>query len=187
MEQVRVGESKVKKQKEIENISAFIKNAKSIYLADYSGIKVEKINDLRKNFRSLNVKFRVVKNTFFTQALKSQGLKVLENNIKGPIAIAVSDDEIVALKIITEFQKKNKGLLSIRGGILEGKEVTPEQTATLAELPGRKEMFGQLIALILLPGSKISLIMKSYGGKILSAVNAFVEKLEREEKTSNFI
>jgi large subunit ribosomal protein L10 len=179
MAEEKVSESRSKKQGDIKNLVSLIENATAIYLTDYTGIDVANIMELRNRFRKSNVRFKVVKNTLFRCALREKGIKAFENTLKGPIAVAVCDqDETLPAKIITEFQKENKGLLPIRGGFLEDQELSPDQVEHLAKLPGKKEMLGRLVIMALSPGSNVSSALLSPGSGIMGCLDALIERLE---------
>jgi len=120
---------------------------KAAVLADYTGMNVKEMETLRAEFRKSSIGCQVVKNTFAVRAAQGTSLEVISKKFAGPVSIAFSYDDVVApAKIISEFNKKNNNKLKVTGGIVEGKEVTPDEIKKIAALPSKEVLIGKIMA-----------------------------------------
>ncbi len=102
---------------------------------------------LRAGFRKASIDCQVVKNTFAVRAAQGTSFEVISKKFVGPVSIAFSYDDVVApAKIISEFNKKNNDKLKVTGGLIEGKEVTPDEIKKIAALPSKEVLIGRIMA-----------------------------------------
>ena len=133
------------KQKVVDDIKQKIEGSTGIILADYRGLTVSQVTNLRVELREAGIEYRVLKNTMVSRAADEIGLEGLESFLKGPTAVAFSLDPVAPAKILMEYSKKNKNL-KIKAGIVEGRVIGPEMIKTLAELPSREVLLSQVLA-----------------------------------------
>ena len=133
------------KQKVVDDIKQKIEGSTGIILADYRGLTVSQVTNLRVELREAGIEYRVLKNTMVSRAADEIGLEGLESFLKGPTAVAFSPDPVAPAKILMEYSKKNKNL-KIKAGIVEGRVIGPEMIKTLAELPSREVLLSQVLA-----------------------------------------
>ena len=142
---------KILKQKkaEVKELAKKMKEAKLILLADYRGISAEEVTNLRTTIRNTNSKYTVIKNNITRRALEECGLTGLEEQLLGPTAVIMSnEDYLEPAKAIYEFTKKND-YYKIKGGVIEGKVMTAEEIITLAKLPSREALLSMLAGALL--------------------------------------
>lgn len=139
--------------------------------AGFSGMSVAKMTELRNALRKCNTELRVVKNTLLKIASKGTPYVALEEQFKGPLAIALNHGDIVQpTKILVDFAKKNAEF-ELQVGMLNGKNLSREELGILAELPGREVLLGKLLSVFI--AVQISLV------NVLSAVpRSFVQVLD---------
>ncbi len=142
--------TKEQKKKLVEDLSEKIKSAKSVVFADFRGLKVKDLSELKKELRKSDSSFRVSKKTLMNIALKEAGIEYNTKELEGQIAISFSADEITAAKIIDIFAKKNENI-KILGGILGEKILDSTQVKALAKLPGKDELLAKLVGTINAP------------------------------------
>jgi large subunit ribosomal protein L10 len=136
------------KVKIVEDMTREFQDAGSVFVADYAGLKVSDITDLRKQLREAGVQFRVVKNTLLRRAAEEAGKKELIEFFKGPTAVALgTDDPIPAAKILHDFSTRLE-MPKIRSFRVEDKTYEPADLKTLASLPSREILLAQVIAAI---------------------------------------
>lgn len=133
------------KQKIVEDIKQKFQGATGVILADYRGLTVSQVTDLRVEFRKAGVEYRVLKNTMIRRAADELGLSGLDQYLEGPTAVAFSTDPVAPAKILSEFSKKNKSL-TIKAGVLEGKVISSDMIKDLANLPSREVLLSQVLA-----------------------------------------
>ena len=122
---------KPEKVAKVQEIRDRLSRVQGAVIADYRGLDVGEITELRKQLREAGVEFKVLKNTLTILAAREAGVEAIEPYLAGPTAIAFGyDDPVVAAKIISDFAKKNKDL-EIKGGLVEGKALGPEEVKAL--------------------------------------------------------
>ena len=136
------------KERIVAELHEKLKDVKLAILADYSGIKVKDITDLRNELRKTESEFKVVKNNLLSIALKDTGFSSLDDHLKGPRALMMNFGDVVEpTKILVEFSKKN-AKLEIEAGVLDGRLLSKEQIKALAELPSREILLGKLLSVL---------------------------------------
>ena len=119
---------------------------KAAILADYSGLNVQQLAELRSQLRQAAVELQVVKNTLARRAVEETGFVPLTEHFVGPISVAFSQHDAVAMaKALTEYAKKEPKL-NVRVGFVEGQVLSPEQITALAELPPREVLLARMLA-----------------------------------------
>lgn len=124
-----------KKEEVVNEIAERAKNANSIVLFDYRGLTDAEIVELRRKLREENSSYKVYKNTLTKRAFDKLSIK-LDDCLEGPSAIATSDDEIAAIKVLAEFAKTHPAL-ELKGGYVDGKVASLEELNKLATIPSR--------------------------------------------------
>jgi large subunit ribosomal protein L10 len=155
-----------------------LKDFKIAVLSGYSGMDVAKMTALRVVLRKSNVELRVVKNTLLDIASRGTGLSVLEGQFRGPLTVAIAHgDEVEATKALIDFAKKNDKL-QIRAGVMGGRVLTPEQLATLAELPSREILLGQLLSVMVAAQTSLVNVLSGVPRNFVQVLNAYKDKKE---------
>ncbi|PIR55594.1 50S ribosomal protein L10 [Candidatus Peregrinibacteria bacterium CG10_big_fil_rev_8_21_14_0_10_36_19] len=173
--------SKQQKEDIVQEMTELMKNAKSIVFADYQGLSVKDLKDLRGKMREKGVNFQVAKKTLIRLSAKNAGLDLEIPNevLEGPVGAAFSmEDEISAAKLIHDFGKKNKNL-KLRGSILEGKVLSIADTKALAQLPSREELVAKFIYVIKSPISGFHGVLNNTIAGFVRALNAVKEQKEQ--------
>ena len=124
-----------KKEEVVKEMAERVKNANSIVLFDYRGLTDAEIVELRRKLREENSSYKVYKNTLTKRAFDKLSIK-LDDCLEGPSAIATSDDEIAAIKVLAEFAKTHPAL-ELKGGYVDGKVASLEELNKLATIPSR--------------------------------------------------
>ena len=147
------------KKEEVANLAAKMKESKLILLTDYRGINVEDVTNLRTTLRNMNSEYKVIKNNITKRALAECGLEGLDEQLEGPTAIIMTnEDYLEPTKAIYEFTKNND-YYKIKGGVIEGKVMTAEEIITLAKLPSRHDLLSMLAGALLANISKVAIAL----------------------------
>jgi len=172
--------TKAQKEQMVTDMTDAMKNAKSVVFADYQGLSVEDMKDLRAKLREKGVRFKVAKKTLMRLAAKNAGFDNIGNDVmEGPVGVAFSmEDEIDGAKLLHEFGKKNKNL-KLRGAIFEGRILSIEETKEIAILPGRDELIAKFIYLVKSPISGFHGVLNNTISGFVRALNAIKEKQEQ--------
>lgn len=136
------------KEQIVSHLSDKLKEASLVVVTDYRGLSVEKITQLRNELRSVSSDYRVAKNTLLKRASQGTDLEQLHQYFTGPTAIVLSlGDPIAPVKVLVKYLKDNSEL-SIKGSFLQGTFLSAEDTQALSTLPGRNELLGKLLSLL---------------------------------------
>ena len=170
---------KEQKAEQVELLTEKLKKAKVAVLTDYRGLTVSQIQELRGKLRTGNVEYRVVKNTLARRAAEAAGLPALQSELEGPVAIAFGYDDLsLPAKLINEFVRATRLKLDVKGGLVEGRVVSPDQVKQLADLPSRETLLAQLLGTLQSPVGQLLAIMQTPHQQLLGALNAYKNKLE---------
>lgn len=147
------------------------------------GLSVADVNDFRSKLAEANLRMQVVKGTLARRALESHGMQVQDQLFIGPSALIVADGEtdgaaIAAARVLEDWAKGGHELPAVKGGVLEGEVLGPDQAKSLAKLPTRAEMQSIISGQIIAPAAKLSGQLVAGGGKIAGAIKSHIEKLE---------
>lgn len=120
--------------------------AKGFYLADFTGIDVAAVTELRNKLRDAEVQYQVIKNRLAIRAAEEVGIAGLKEHFTGPTAIAYSkEDPIAPAKILQNFGSDG-GKIRIKTGFMEGEVLAADRVEALAKLPSREELLGKVAA-----------------------------------------
>lgn len=172
-----------KEQKEdiLQALISQFKEAKSVVFADYQGLSVKQVTELRSKLREKAVTFQIVKKTLIRIASKEAGYEqeIPADVLEGPVAVAVSmEDELAGAKAVHEFAKKNKKL-QLRGALFEGRVLSVAETKQLAELPGKEELIAKLLYLLKYPVQGFHGVLNNTLAGFVRALNAIKEQKEQ--------
>jgi large subunit ribosomal protein L10 len=165
------------KQSLVDDLASRLKSASSVYVTDFSGINVAQANDLRRRLRKAGVDYVVIKNTLAKRALSSASVAGLDAHLKGPTAIAMGKDASTAAKVLSDFAKEFQKP-AMKGGVVDGRAVTPEQIRKLASLPPRDVLLSQLAATMQAPMAGFLGVLQSLLSNFAGALEAL--KTQRE-------
>jgi large subunit ribosomal protein L10 len=155
----------VEKQQTVAEVADKLKNSASTVLADYRGLNVAQVTELRKRLREAGVEFQVIKNTLTRRASEVAELTDINEHLVGPTAIAFSkEDPVAAAKILSDFAKKNDAL-KLKGGVVEGQVVGFDQIKALADLPSREGLLSMLLSVLQAPMRNFALAVKAVAEK----------------------
>jgi len=137
----------------VAEVSAALADAQAAVLAEYRGLSVAQMTELRARARDNGIYLRVVKNTLTRRAVQGTDYACLDGQLVGPLALAASADPVAVAKVLREFAKTNDQLV-ITGGAMGGKVLTVADLDALAKLPGRNELLAMLMGTMQAPIQK---------------------------------
>ncbi len=145
-----MNENLQRKHQIVDQVRKELQSANLAILAEFRGVDVAHMGNLRRNARQSNVRIQVVKNTLARRAAQDTDFECLIDYFTGPVAIAISEDPVAAAKTITDFSKDNK-TFTIRTGALNGELLSEEKLEQIAKLPSREELLGKLVGTLAAP------------------------------------
>lgn len=130
----------------VDEIRSKLEQTKGAVLADYRGLNVAQVTELRNKLREAGVEYKVLKNTLVRIAAHDLGITDLDPYLEGPTAVAFGlEDAVAPAKVLSDFAKTNKQL-EIKAGLLEGKVISFEGVKALADLPSREVLLSMVLA-----------------------------------------
>ncbi len=136
----------------VAEVSAKVASAQTIVVAEYRGIQVGHMTQLRAKARSEGVYLRVLKNTLARRAVEGTAFAGLASEMTGPLIYSISDDAVAAAKVISDFAKTNDKLV-IKAGNFAGTTLDKAGVTALANIPPREVLLSQLLGIMQAPVS----------------------------------
>lgn len=140
------------KQAAVAEIVAAIANAQTMVIAEYRGISVASMTELRANARKAGVYLHVLKNTLARRAVEGTSFAALADQMVGPLVYAVSEDPVAAAKVLHQFSKKDEKIV-LKAGSYNGDLLDVARVAELASIPNRDELLAKLLGIMQAPVS----------------------------------
>ena len=134
----------------VAEVSAKVANAQTIVVAEYRGIQVGNLTQLRAKARAEGVYLRVLKNTLARRAVEGTPFSGLASQMTGPLIYSISEDAVAAAKVVHDFAKGNDKLV-IRAGNYAGKSLDKAGVTALASIPSREVLLSQLAGIMKAP------------------------------------
>src|SRR5262245_7519124 len=153
-----------------------IGGASGVVLADFTGLDVAAISDLRRKCRQAGVKYRVIKNTLAKRVIANTPMEPLGAHLAGPNAWAVHPtDQVAAARVLADFAKAHEKL-QIRGGYVDGRVISVKEVSALAKLPSREVLLSQLVGGMQAPMTQFAGAMQALLRNFAGAVDALAKK-----------
>jgi large subunit ribosomal protein L10 len=159
----------------VDDLQSKLNASPFLFVADYTGLTVDKFGELRNRLAGVGARCHVVKNTFLRRAAKEAGLPEL-GELKGQTAIVVGDNDVAAAaKVLktfaTEFQKP-----TVRTGVVDRLVVSSEQIKAIADLPSREVLLATLLGVLQAPASKLVRVLNEPASALARVLKAKADK-----------
>ena len=149
-----------KKQEIIDEIADKTKNAEATVLFEYQGLTAEETNELRRKLKESDSEFKIYKNTLVKRAFDA--LKIdLNDDLKGPKAMAFGNDPVAPVKVLYEFAKKHPSLI-VKVGLIDGEKTDEAKLSELSKLPSREGLLTMLASGLIYPLKNLSICLDLY-------------------------
>ncbi|OQW91484.1 MAG: hypothetical protein BWK79_16780, partial [Beggiatoa sp. IS2] len=160
------------KRRIVEEVTHIVTTAHSAIVAEYRGMKVAEMTDLRVLARKSDVQLRVVRNTLARRAVAGTPFACLQDVLVGPTILAFAQNEPAAVaRVIKDFTKTNKNLI-VRGIALSGRLFDATALDRVAKLPTYRESLSQLLAMMKAPIAKLARTLSEPYAKLVRTVVA---------------
>jgi large subunit ribosomal protein L10 len=173
---------KTDKERIVEELAAELGSAETLIVADYRGLTNKQLEALRDQLLPHGARFRIVKNTLTRRAAEQAGADALLVMLEGPTAIAfieTSGDPAAVAKALAATAKETN-VLTLRGGILEGKTLSGEEVDRLATLPPLDVLRGQLVAAVVAPLTQLLGLVSAPLRDLHGLIDARIKQLEEQ-------
>jgi large subunit ribosomal protein L10 len=174
---------KPQKEKIVAELTERLRESETLIVADYRGLSVKEIDDLRTKLLEQGASFTVVKNSLTRRAAEAAGADALLTLLDGPSAIAFLEtggDAVAVAKALADSAKTTK-ILAVRGGIMQGRAITAEEVEELAKLPPADVLRGQVLGAISAPLYAIVGLFTAPLQDLHGLIQARIDRLGGEE------
>ncbi|MHB1357373.1 MAG: 50S ribosomal protein L10 [Anaerolineae bacterium] len=156
-----------------------ITKAQLIVWANYKGLKVSQIQDLRRRLRVSGAEAAVVKNSLMRKALESENMAYDHAMMSGPVVVTFVHGDIPAtIKTLNDFARERDVAFVLKGGMLSGRVISLEQVKALLTLPSREVMLGRVVGGIQAPLSGLVGVLASVLRGLPNVLNARIKQME---------
>lgn len=164
---------KESKQQVVAELHDKLDRAKAVFLADFRGLNVGKVTELRNELRNAEVEYKVVKNTLLELAVKDTDKLALVQHFAGPTAVALSyTDPVAAAKILSRYEKDQQIPFKLKGGVLTGKAISVADIQALADLPSREVLLARMLGSMNAPATNFVGTLAAVPGSFVRALDA---------------
>lgn len=154
----------------------------TIYVTDFTGLRVKNMTDLRRRLRAAGGEYVVVKNTLALRALQQAAPGGLDDVLRGPTGLVFVDrDPVATAKILADFQKEFERP-AVKAGLVDGRRVTPDEVKRLASLPSKEQLLAQLAGAFQAPLAGLVGVMNGLLYQVVGALEAL--KAQRGQTTA---
>jgi large subunit ribosomal protein L10 len=166
----------------IDALQQKLDGASAFYLTDFTGMSVKQVTEFRSRLRKQGVEYVVVKNTLAQRAVSAIELPDIAGFFTGPTGLVIGQaDAVTAAKVLTEFAREFDNKPAVKLGVVERKQVGPEQVKRLAELPPKEVLLAQLAGGLQAPMARLAGDMQSLLAGLARAVDALRQQREGTE------
>ena len=173
-----MGLSLEQKQAMVSEVSAKLAGAQAVIVAEYRGLDVGRVTQLRARARKSGLYLRVLKNTLARRAVQGTPFEKLSDQLVGPLMYGIAQDPVAGAKVLSEFAKDNEQLV-IRGGALPNSLMSAKDVKALALLPSREELLAKLMGTMQAPVAKLVRTMNEVPSKFVRALAAVRDAREK--------
>jgi len=174
------------KERVVADLTEKLRTAETLFVADYRGLTMPQIDSLRGKLIENGARLSVVKNTLTRRAAEAAGADALLALLEGPSAIAFieADGDMVAVaKALADSARETK-VLEIRGGVMQGREISASDVEELAKLPPLDVLRGQVLGAIIAPLSAIAALVNAPLQNLYGLIDARIEQLQGQGDTT---
>jgi len=173
-------DKKAEKAATVADITARLKASSTAVLADYRGMTVGQMRELRSKLRGGGIEMVVVKNTLARRAAKAAGYEPLSAELVGPVAMLFAVDDVSApARILNEYIRANRKMV-IKAGLLEGQVIKADAVTELADLPSREVLLSRLLGAMQAPLGNLASVLQAPVVKLARTLDALRSQKESQ-------
>ncbi len=174
------------KERVVAELTERLRSTETLLVADYRGLTMPQIDELRSKLIEHGARFAVVKNTLTRRAAEAAGSDTLLALLEGPTAIAFLEsdgDPVAVAKALVDAARETR-VLEVRGGMLEGRPIAAAEIESLAKLPPLDALRGQVLATVIAPLTGILALFTAPLQDLYGLIDARIEQLQEQGDTS---
>ena len=173
-----MGLSLEQKQAMVSEVAAKLKGAQVVLVAEYRGLDVERVTQLRSRARKSGLYLRVLKNTLARRAVQGTPFEKLSDKMVGPLMYGIAQDPVAGAKVVAEFAKEHEQFV-IKGGAMPNAVMSVQDIKALATLPSREELLAKLLGTMQAPVAKLVRTMNEVPGKFVRTLAAYRDSKDK--------
>jgi large subunit ribosomal protein L10 len=163
----------------VTEVSAEVAKAQVIIVAEYRGLEVGNMTNLRREARKAGVYLRVLKNTLARRAVEGTPFAGLSEHLVGPLVYGISPDPVATAKLLSDFAKSNDKLV-IKAGAMPNAVISAKDVKSLASMPSREELLSKLLGTMQAPIAQFVRTLNEVPTRFVRGVAAVRDKKEKE-------
>ena len=173
-------DKKAEKAATVADLTARLKASSTAVLADYRGMTVGQMRELRSKLRGGGIEMVVVKNTLARRAARAAGYEPLSAELVGPVAMLFAVDDVSApARILNEYIRANRKMV-IKAGLLEGQVIKADAVTELADLPSREVLLSRLLGAMQAPLGNLASVLQAPVVKLARTLDALRSQKESQ-------
>jgi large subunit ribosomal protein L10 len=173
-----LGLSLEQKQAMVAEVAAKLAGAQAVIVAEYRGLDVEHVTQLRARARKSGLYLRVLKNTLARRAVKGTPFEKLAERMVGPLMYGIAADPVAGAKVLADFAKENENFV-IRGGAMANSVMSDKEVKALALLPSRNELLAKLMGTMQAPIATLVRTMNEVPARFVRTLAAVRDAKEK--------
>jgi large subunit ribosomal protein L10 len=166
------------KQAMVAEVAAKLAGAQAVIVAEYRGLDVGQVTQLRARARKSGLYLRVLKNTLARRAVQGTPFEKLADKLVGPLMYGIAPDPVAGAKVLSEFAKENE-LFVIKAGAMPNTMMSDKDVKALALLPSREELLARLMGTMQAPVAKLARTLNEVPGKFVRTLAAYRDSKEK--------
>jgi len=166
------------KQAVVAEVAAKLAGAQAVIVAEYRGLDVGRVTQLRAKARKSGLYLRVLKNTLARRAVKGTPFESLSDQMVGPLMYGITADPVAGAKVLSEFARENERFV-IRGGAMPGSRMSDKDVKALALLPSREQLLAKLAGTLQAPIAKLVRTMNEVPARFARTLAAYRDSKEK--------
>ena len=172
------------KERVVAELTERLRTAETLFVADYRGLTMPQIDALRGRLLESGARLSVVKNTLTRRAAEAAGSDALLALLEGPTAIAFieADGDMVAVAKALADSARETRILEIRGGVLQGREISASDIVELSKLPPLDVLRGQVLGAVIAPLSTLVALLNAPLQNLYGLIDARIEQLQAQDE-----
>ena len=163
----------------VAEVSAEVAKAQGIVVAEYRGLEVGNMTELRAKARKAGVYLRVLKNTLARRAVAGTPFEKLAEQMVGPLVYGISPDPVATAKVLNDFAKANEKLV-IKAGAMPNAVISAKEVKALASMPSREQLIAQLLGTMQAPVAKFARTLNEIPARFVRTVAAVRDAKEKQ-------
>jgi large subunit ribosomal protein L10 len=166
------------KQAVVAEVAAQLAKAQAVIVAEYRGLDVGRVTQLRAKARKSGLYLRVLKNTLARRAVKGTPFEKLSDQMVGPLIYGIAADPVAGAKVLADFARENERFV-IRGGAMPNTRMSDKDVKALALLPSREELLAKLLGTMQAPMTKLVRTLNEVPARFARTLAAYRDTKEK--------